>query len=340
MGNACCYSVCFQKKNLKAGTYKIVTGLLPVVLNAYETWTLTLREEQTLRLFENEMFRKIFGAKKDEEGEWRKLHNACIVFITNIIGNFKSRRLRLAEHVARMGIKRYSPAVLISGVATPSLLLARRRQKIHDMKAYINKRILTFTITGKFHNHTATARNDIVRPINIISELRPNTSAVHSVSNFVNTTTLFRDDSYCYRDFGLKLQGGHKVPLTPINTSNIHTIYIIPVVMQTYIHFTLTACPKYPKGRASHGILQIVNGAVPFLKLHSALSQVVKSGLRGGMSRGAGLPPLPATLAELRRRINTTIRNVSQDMLERVWQEWNHRLDVCRIISGTHIDCV
>ncbi|KAJ4427344.1 hypothetical protein ANN_24964 [Periplaneta americana] len=60
-------------KNLKVRIYKTV--ILPVVLYGCETWTLTLREEQRLRVFENN--RTIFGAKRDEvTREWRKLHNA------------------------------------------------------------------------------------------------------------------------------------------------------------------------------------------------------------------------------------------------------------------------
>ncbi|KAJ4429004.1 hypothetical protein ANN_26000, partial [Periplaneta americana] len=60
---------------LKVRIYKTV--ILLVVLYGCETWTLTLREEQRLRVFENKMLRKIFGAKKDEvTEEWRKLHNA------------------------------------------------------------------------------------------------------------------------------------------------------------------------------------------------------------------------------------------------------------------------
>ncbi|KAJ4445951.1 hypothetical protein ANN_12637 [Periplaneta americana] len=69
MGNAC-YSVqkllssSLLSKNLKVRLYKTV--ILPVVLYGYETWSLTLREEQRLRVFENKVLRKIFGAKRDE----------------------------------------------------------------------------------------------------------------------------------------------------------------------------------------------------------------------------------------------------------------------------------
>ena len=62
-------------KKLKVKAYK--TTILPVVLYGCENWSLTLREEHRLRMFENRMLRKIFGANRDEIiGEWRKLHNA------------------------------------------------------------------------------------------------------------------------------------------------------------------------------------------------------------------------------------------------------------------------
>jgi len=61
-------------KNLKIKTYRTI--ILPVVLYGYETWSLTLREERRLRVFENRVLRRIFGPKKDEvTGELRKLHS-------------------------------------------------------------------------------------------------------------------------------------------------------------------------------------------------------------------------------------------------------------------------
>jgi hypothetical protein len=52
------------------------TIILPVVLYGCETWSLTLREEHRLRVFENRVIRRIFGPKWDEvTGGWRKLHN-------------------------------------------------------------------------------------------------------------------------------------------------------------------------------------------------------------------------------------------------------------------------
>jgi hypothetical protein len=75
-----------------------------VVLYGCETWSLILREEHRLRVFENRMLKKIFGPKMDEViGGWRKLRNEelhnlyCSPSIIRII---KSRRMRWAEHVA------------------------------------------------------------------------------------------------------------------------------------------------------------------------------------------------------------------------------------------------
>jgi len=61
-------------KNLEIKIHRTI--ILPVVLYGCETWSLTLREERRLRLFENSVLRRIFGPKRDEvTQEWRKLHN-------------------------------------------------------------------------------------------------------------------------------------------------------------------------------------------------------------------------------------------------------------------------
>jgi hypothetical protein len=62
-----------------------------------ETWSLTLREEHRLRVFEDRLLRKIFGPKRDEDGSWRKLHNDelhSLDYSPNIVRVIKSRRLR------------------------------------------------------------------------------------------------------------------------------------------------------------------------------------------------------------------------------------------------------
>ncbi|KAJ4447775.1 hypothetical protein ANN_09783, partial [Periplaneta americana] len=121
MRNVCYYSVekllssSLLSKNLKVRIYKTV--ILPVVLYGCENWILNLRDEQRLRVFENKVLRKIFGAKRDEvTGEWRKLHNAelhAMYSSPDIIRNIKSRRLRWAVHVARMGESRNVYTVLV-----------------------------------------------------------------------------------------------------------------------------------------------------------------------------------------------------------------------------------
>jgi hypothetical protein len=61
-------------KNVKIKIYRTI--ILPVVLYGCETWSLTLREECRLRVFENRVLRRIFGPKRDKvRGEWRTLHN-------------------------------------------------------------------------------------------------------------------------------------------------------------------------------------------------------------------------------------------------------------------------
>jgi hypothetical protein len=100
-GNACYYSVqnllSFRviSKNLKIKIYKTV--ILPVVLYGCETWSLTLREECRLRVFENRVLRMIFGPKREEDGSWRKLHNDelhSLYSSPNIVRVIKSRRMR------------------------------------------------------------------------------------------------------------------------------------------------------------------------------------------------------------------------------------------------------
>ena len=61
-------------KNIKIKIYSII--ILPVVLYGCETWSLTLREERSLTVFENRVLRRIFAPKRDQiTREWRKLHS-------------------------------------------------------------------------------------------------------------------------------------------------------------------------------------------------------------------------------------------------------------------------
>jgi len=91
-------------KNLKIKIYRTI--IVPVALYGCETWSLTLREERRLRVFENRVLRRVCGPKRDEvTGEWRKLNNEelrDLYTLPNIVRVVKSRRMRWAGHVARM----------------------------------------------------------------------------------------------------------------------------------------------------------------------------------------------------------------------------------------------
>jgi hypothetical protein len=95
-------------RNVNIRIYKTI--ILPVVLYGCETWSLTLREEHRLRVFENRVLRRIFGPKMDKvTEECIKLHNKelCDLYILpSVIRLIKSRRMRWAGNVARMGEKR------------------------------------------------------------------------------------------------------------------------------------------------------------------------------------------------------------------------------------------
>jgi hypothetical protein len=114
-GNACYHSVqnllscSLISKYLQIKIYR--TKLLPVVLYGCETWSLTLRKERRLRAW------RIFGPKRDEvTGEWRKLHNEELndpYFSPTIVRVMKSRRMRWAGYVARMGEGRGVYRVLV-----------------------------------------------------------------------------------------------------------------------------------------------------------------------------------------------------------------------------------
>ena len=94
-----------------------------------------MKEEHKLRVFENKVLRKIFGAKKDEiTGEWRKLQNTelhALYSSPNIIRSLKSRRLRWAGHVARMEQSRNTYRVLV-GNPEGKRPLGRPRRRWED----------------------------------------------------------------------------------------------------------------------------------------------------------------------------------------------------------------
>jgi hypothetical protein len=109
------FSSTLLSKNTKIRVYRTI--ILRVVLYGCETWSLTLREEQRLRVFQNRVLRRIFGPMRDEAtGEWRRLHNEELNDLyssPNIIRVIKGRRMRCAGHVARMVEKRGAHRILV-----------------------------------------------------------------------------------------------------------------------------------------------------------------------------------------------------------------------------------
>jgi len=102
-------------KNLKIKIYRTI--FMSVVLYGCETWSLTLREEGKLRVFENMVLRRIFGPRRKEvTGECRRLHNEELNDLyssPNIVRVIKSRRMRWAVHVASMGEEREVYRVMV-----------------------------------------------------------------------------------------------------------------------------------------------------------------------------------------------------------------------------------
>jgi hypothetical protein len=120
-GNACYHSVQnllssrLLSKNVRIRIYKTV--ILPVVLYGCETWSLTLREDNRLRVFGNRVLRRIFGPKRFEvTGGRRKRHKEQLRNLyssPSIVRMIKSRRMRWTGHVTRVGKKRNTCRLLV-----------------------------------------------------------------------------------------------------------------------------------------------------------------------------------------------------------------------------------
>jgi hypothetical protein len=110
-GNACyrpvqnLLSSCLLSKNVKIRIYKTI--ILPVVLCGCETSSLILRDEYGLGMVKNRVLRRLFGKWDEVMGRWRKLHDKELRDFYSLPSvMIKSRRMRWAGHVARMGEKR------------------------------------------------------------------------------------------------------------------------------------------------------------------------------------------------------------------------------------------
>jgi hypothetical protein len=101
-------------KNLKTRVYRTI--ILPVLYGC-ETWCVTLRDEHRLRVFENRVLRRMFRFNRDGvTAEWRRLHDeklyslCCTLNISRVI---KSRKMKWAGHVGRMGDRSGACRVLV-----------------------------------------------------------------------------------------------------------------------------------------------------------------------------------------------------------------------------------
>jgi hypothetical protein len=108
---------------------------LLVVLYGCETSSLTLRGEQRLRVFENRVLRGMFGTKRSEvTGGWRKLYKEELRDLyssPSVIRIIKSRRLRWAGHVARLG-KKMNVYRLLVGKPEGKITIGRPRRRWLD----------------------------------------------------------------------------------------------------------------------------------------------------------------------------------------------------------------
>ena len=128
--------VYFDSLHVSDSCVSIVT--LPVVLYGCETWSFSLREDMKLRVFDNMVLRRIFGPRKNEvTGEWRRLHNVQLNNLycsPNIVRVIKSRRMRCAGHVARMGEERGVYRVLVGKQEGKRPLERPRRRWVDNIR--------------------------------------------------------------------------------------------------------------------------------------------------------------------------------------------------------------
>ena len=123
--------------------YIINIYFLPVFLYGCETWSLTMREERRLKVFENRVLRKILWPKRDEvTRELRKLHNEELNDLycsPNIVWMIKSRRMRWVGHVARMGERKGVCRVLVGKPEGKRPLGGTMRRLEDNIKRYLQE---------------------------------------------------------------------------------------------------------------------------------------------------------------------------------------------------------
>jgi hypothetical protein len=108
-----------------------------------ETWSVKLREEHRLRMFENRVLRRMFGPKRDEvAGGWRRLHNGelhDLHSLPSIVRMIKSKRMRWVGHVTRMGGKRNACRLLVGKPEGKRLLGRPRHRWVDNIRMYLGE---------------------------------------------------------------------------------------------------------------------------------------------------------------------------------------------------------
>jgi hypothetical protein len=126
-------------KELK--NWNLNTAILPVVLYGCETWSLIIREEHKLRVFENRVLRRILGPKRAKVmGCWRKLHKEelhDLYFSPRVITIITTRRVGWAGHVARMGEKRNVYRLLVGKSGGKIPLLRPKHGRVDNIKMHL-----------------------------------------------------------------------------------------------------------------------------------------------------------------------------------------------------------
>ena len=125
-------------KKLKIKIYRTI--ILSVVLYGCETWSLILREERRLRVFENRVLRRVFGPKRDKvTGELHNKELSDLYSLPNIVRVVKSRRMRWAGHVARMGEGRGVDRALVGNPEGKRPLGRPRRRWEDNIKMHLQE---------------------------------------------------------------------------------------------------------------------------------------------------------------------------------------------------------
>ena len=125
-------------KNLKIKIHRTV--ILPIVVYGCEIWSLTLREERRLRVFENRVLRGIFGHKRNDiAGEWKTIHVALndLYCSPNNVRVIKKRRITWAGHVECIGARRGVYSVLVGKPVGRRQLGRHRRRWEDNIKIYL-----------------------------------------------------------------------------------------------------------------------------------------------------------------------------------------------------------